>query len=247
MKKEYIIVIVAYLIMQFSGILGVPLFAFIAKTMNIAVDQIKIASFAYWSIFSFIVTLIISLFVLRKDFRSSSSLLRNREQENVSISIMWAIMGVFLAFFSQSFAITIENMLGIGAGSDNTAFLVDVVATIPIFVIVTAIVGPILEELVFRKIIFGSLYKKYNFVISALISSFIFGFAHFEFEHIILYTAMGFTFAFLYVKTNRILVPIFAHVAMNTTVVVAQIMLREDIDNMLKDMEQLQSIIGGFL
>ncbi|WP_042353101.1 CPBP family intramembrane glutamic endopeptidase [Bacillus massiliigorillae] len=247
MKKEYIIVILAYLIMQFSGIIGMPLFAFFAKQMHISSTQIEIASFAYWSIFSFIITLIIALFVLRKDFRSTTSLLRDRKQESISTSILWAILGVFLAFFAQSFAILIESMIGIGSGSENTHFLVDVIESIPLFAIVTAIVGPILEELVFRKIIFGTFYKKYNFVISAFISSLIFGLAHFEFEHIILYTAMGFTFAFLYVKTNRILVPIFAHVAMNTTVVVTQISYREDIDSMLKDMEQLQSIIGGFL
>jgi membrane protease YdiL (CAAX protease family) len=61
---------------------------------------------------------------------------------------------------------------------------------------------------------------------------------------------MGFTFAFLYVKTKRIIVPIFAHVAMNTMVVIVQTVFREDIEKMMKqveEMQQVQVIIGGLL
>lgn len=247
MKKEYGIVVIAYLIMQLSGFVGGPLFAYFARQMDVPADLVNINAVAYWSIFSFIVTLIISLYVLRKDFRSPSRLLRGREQTDVGTSIMWAIVGVFLAFFAQAISVKLEEFIGIQAGSENTAVLVNVITMIPAFAIVTAVVGPILEELVFRKIIFGSLYKKFNFVISAFISSLIFGLAHMEFEHIIIYTAMGFTFAFLYVKTNRIIVPIFAHVAMNTTVVIVQIVFQDDLDRMMREMEQMQSFIGGLL
>ncbi|MGM9924768.1 MAG: lysostaphin resistance A-like protein [Bacillus sp. (in: firmicutes)] len=247
MKKEYIIVIIAYLIMQFSGYVGMPLFVFLAEAMNVAADRIPIVAFSYWNIFSFSVALLFVLFILRKDFKSPASLLRNREQAPVQTSVLWAVGGVFLAFFSQSIAYSIETLIGIEEGSDNTAFLVDVITYVPIFVVITAIIGPILEEIVFRKIIFGTLYKKYNFALSAFISSLIFGLAHAEIEHLILYTAMGFTFAFLYVKTNRIIVPIFAHVAMNTTVVAAQLLYRGELEDMMKNAEHLQSIIGGLL
>ena len=57
---------------------------------------------------------------------------------------------------------------------------------------------------------------------------------------------MGFTFAFLYVKTNRIIVPIFAHVAMNTLVVVVQSVFKEDIERLIREAEKIQSFIGGF-
>ena len=65
-------------------------------------------------------------------------------------------------------------------------------------------------------------------------------------KHVILYSAMGFTFAFLYVKTKRIIVPIIAHVTMNTMVVLLQSVFREDIERMIKEAEKIQSFIGGF-
>ena len=121
--------------------------------------------------------------------------------------------------------------------SENTEEIVGLIKTAPLVMLVTSIIAPILEEIVFRKILFGSIYRRTNFIIAALISTLIFAFAHGEPEHLILYSSMGFTFAYLYVKTNRILVPIFAHVSMNTIVVILQ--LNQDF------VQQIQSFIGG--
>ncbi|MFE7704187.1 type II CAAX prenyl endopeptidase Rce1 family protein, partial [Bacillus subtilis] len=55
--------------------------------------------------------------------------------------------------------------------------------------------------------------------------------------------AMGFTFAFLYARTKRIWVPIFAHLMMNTFVVIMQL---EPVRNYLEQQStQMQLIIGG--
>ncbi|MCL6572863.1 MAG: CPBP family intramembrane metalloprotease, partial [Bacillus sp. (in: Bacteria)] len=144
-------------------------------------------------------------------------------------------------------AAIVESLLGVKIGSENTQNILSIIEMFPLAMIVTSIVGPILEEIVFRKIIFGSLHKRFNFFISALISSVIFAAAHMEFQHILLYSAMGFTFAFLYVKTKRILVPIFAHVTMNTMVVLLQSVYKDDIERLGREAEALQNFIGGFL
>ena len=115
-------------------------------------------------------------------------------------------------------------VFGVPRGSENTDRLMDIARTIPWFLIVVSIIGPILEEIVFRKILFGTLYKKFNFFIAAIISSLVFATIHFDFTHLLVYTAMGLVFAFLYVKTKRIIVPIAAHVAMNTLVAIGQIL-----------------------
>ena len=121
-----------------------------------------------------------------------------------------------------------------------------IIDSAPFVILVVSIIGPILEEIVFRKIIFGSLYQRFGFFISALVSSLIFAVAHMDFVHILLYASMGFTFAFLYVKTKRILVPIFAHVAMNTLVVILQL----NYDRIIEWQEKYSGVtqfIGGFL
>lgn len=248
MKKEYLYVLLAYITMQLSSFIGMPILFFIATKIGYSPMDAQFYASAYWGIFSFTVALVVILLILRKELTFKGAPLRlDTPKASGALSVFWAIAGIFLAFFSQSIAGMIETAIGIQTGSENTQYLVSVISKIPLFIIITSIIGPILEEVVFRKIIFGSLYKRWNFFISALLSSFIFGLVHFEFEHIILYTAMGFTFAFLYAKTQRILVPIVAHVMMNTTVVIMQIVFKDEIEQILRDMEQVQSFIGGLL
>lgn len=238
MKKEYWIILIVYIAMQLSGIIGIPLIALIGGLLGHSNQEIAQFSVPMWILISFTITLIVILILLRKEMLHpirSSGMLSLRE------SIFWAISGIFLAFFAQSIAAYIELMLGIEMGSENTEQIVGLIKIAPIVIVVTSIFGPILEEIVFRKILFGALYGRTNFFIAGLISSIIFALAHGEPEHLILYSAMGFTFAFLYVKTKRIMVPIFAHVSMNTIVVILQ--LNQDL---ILQYEKIQSIIGGF-
>lgn len=243
MKKEYWIILIAYIVMQFSTLLGVPLITYGGTLFGKNPEDMKLFAVTTWIVFSFTITLIITLILLRKEM-TNKDLMRNATSGRASVA--WAIGGVFLAMTAQIIAANIETMLGIEMGSENTRDIMMLIQASPIVILISSIIGPILEEIVFRKIIFGSLYKRLNFFLSGLISSVIFAVAHTDFAHILLYTAMGFTFAFLYVKTKRIIVPIFAHTAMNTIVVIIQFN-QENIENWLKKMEQIQSFIGGFL
>jgi uncharacterized protein len=243
LKKEYWYVIIAYIAMQLSSLIGIPLVAFIGAAMGKSLKEMETLSIPYWLVISFTLTLMIVLLILRKESKLQADL---RGAATPASSAAWAVAGVFLALMAQSIAGSIENMLGIEMGSENTQEIIKLIENFPIVILVSSIIGPILEEIVFRKIIFGSLHKKMNFFFAALISSVIFALAHFEPEHVILYSAMGFTFAFLYVKTKRIIVPIIAHVTMNTMVVLLQSVFREDIERMIKEAEKIQSFIGGF-
>ncbi|MDR7074977.1 CPBP family intramembrane glutamic endopeptidase [Fictibacillus barbaricus] len=237
MKIKYWWIILVYIAMQFSGFIGIPAL----KELGVPRSQI----IGMWGTISFVAALIIILFMLAPEMRNRH---RNSERVSRGAAVGWAIGGIFMAYASQIIASLIElNVLGIQPGSENTKQLVDIAKHVPYFMVVTAIVGPILEEIIFRKIIFGSLNKRFNFIISALISSLIFAAVHNDFKHLLIYTAMGFTFAFLYVRTKRLLVPIMAHVAMNTLVLIVQIFLADKIQEMEKHIETAQSIIGGLL
>ena len=206
--------------MHLSSIIGVPLLIFFAEALGWTITPNDAVTL--WILISFTVAFIFILFILRKEMFQP---IRDAHALSAFDSIFWGVVGIFLAFFAQSAAASIEYALGIEMGSENTQQIVGLIKTAPLIIFVTSIIGPILEEIVFRKVIFGSLYKRLNFFFAGLISSLIFSIAHGEPEHLILYGAMGFTFAFLYVKTKRILVPIFTHVAMNTIVVVIQLNL----------------------
>lgn len=245
LKKQYWFVIITYVIMQASSALGVPLLLKlgVGEDAETYEKTVGIAS-AYWVIFSFIIAFLIVLYLLRNEISE-----RNRAvQSSRSVAVFWAIIGVFMAMFAQSIAANIElYVFGIKPGSENTEEIIELVKLTPLLIIVTSIIGPILEEIIFRKIIFGTLYKKYNFWIAAIISSVIFALVHMEPIHILLYSAVGLTFAYLYIKTNRILVPIIAHVSMNTFVVLIQTLFADDLEKMMRQAEKVQLIIGGFM
>ncbi|OCA88698.1 abortive infection protein [Bacillus sp. FJAT-27225] len=244
MKREYGFVLIVYIAMQLSSLIGVPLLAIGLSRGGRALEVVQADAMNYWILISFISALLLILFILRKEMGESLQRMRG---EDARQALLWGIGGIFLAYFAQILAASIEQMLGIKPGSENTQEIMKMIYGFPAVMFVTSIVGPILEEIVFRKIIFGSLHRRFNFFISALLSSLIFAAAHMEFEHILLYSAMGFTFAFLYVKTGRIIVPIFAHVAMNTIVVIIQFIFKEEIEKIMQEAEKMQNFIGGFL
>ena len=239
MNKSYWYILLTYIAMHLSALVGAPLSVYIVSFRGLAPDETIMVGQAYWSLTSFIIALAATLFFLKKDMADQ---MRGggQNQAGIPFSVLCAILGVFLALYSQSIAIRIETAMGISPGSENTAYIVKVIETIPFFILISSIIGPILEEIVFRKVIFGAMRKKMNVWLAALGSSLIFGAAHLELEHLLLYTFMGLVFTGLYAVTNRILVPIFAHVAMNTLVVLSQIVFVEDF-------QKLQSFIGGLL
>ncbi|WAA12577.1 CPBP family intramembrane glutamic endopeptidase [Fervidibacillus halotolerans] len=218
MKKNYQLILVTYIAMQLLLGIGLQMTRLILKQIGYSGDQLVSLSFSIWIVLSFSVTLFITLYQLRNEWG-----LKNRKAAPLLPSLLWTVSGVFLALFAQSLAIQIELLLGIQTGSENTEYIVNIIKMAPVVMITSSLIGPILEEIVFRKIIFGSLYKRFNFFTSALVSSILFALAHLEIEHIILYSAMGFVFSFLYVKTQRIIVPIATHMLMNTFVIIVQL------------------------
>lgn len=247
MKKQYWWVIITYALMQLSGIIGGPLLlkSGLYDNQGYTLEEKLQLITAHWGIISFLIGLCIVLWLLRTDMRESRF---DTDRASIPATIGWIIIGFFLAIFSQSIAGYIEMyLLGIEPGSENTESLMQIARMTPWFLLVISILGPILEEIVFRKILFGTLYKKFNFFISAMISSLVFAAIHMDVEHLLVYTSMGFVFAFLYVKTKRLIVPVMAHVAMNTMVALIQIgMSTEEMQKMIKEAEKMQGFIGGF-
>ncbi len=237
MNIRYWWILITYVIMQLSAFLGAPLL----RSLGIAEERIP----GIWSIISFSIGLVIVLLLLIPDI-SERHMVRGRSTRGQALR--WAIIGIFLVFAAQYIAAIIEMaVLGIEPGSENTEAIVEVAKTVPTFIIVISIIGPILEEIVFRLIIFGALYKRFNFWIAGFVSSLIFAAIHFDFVHLLIYTSMGFVLAFLYVKTKRIIVPIAAHVSLNLFVSLVNVVFAEQIQQWAEQLEQQTSLIitGG--
>lgn len=231
MKKRYWYVILTYIIMQLSSLILIPLHT------KIPINPYTLQ--VYWSVSSFILGLIIVLWLMKPDMRARS----NGNAANWGIAILWIVGGLIMAYIFQGVANVIEvELLGIEQESENTEMIMNFSKISPLFIIIPALIAPILEEIIFRKIIFGVLYKRMNFFFAALISALIFAIIHGEPEHTLIYASMGFVFAFVYVKTKRILVPILVHIAMNSLAVLISLLIPPE-----KLEEMTQQVINMYL
>ncbi|MGG1652249.1 lysostaphin resistance A-like protein [Paenibacillus sp. NRS-1783] len=89
----------------------------------------------------------------------------------------------------------------------------------PIMFVYAIAFSPIFEELICRKYIFTKLHNRYNFWLSAILSSIIFAIPHFSIVNFLGYVFIGVVWSWYYKKTNNILVPICSHLLFNYFVI----------------------------
>ena len=85
----------------------------------------------------------------------------------------------------------------------------------PVQILCTGILIPVIEELLFRGVVFRILRKWLPFLWSALISSLIFGIYHGNLVQFVYASLCGIFLAYVYEKSKSIFAPICAHMTMN--------------------------------
>ena len=221
--KIYTYLIFTYIIMQIGSIyLGQSLIEYFKADESLSLQEAKYYGVA-WSLFSvnLLATIIFLLLVFPNKrffqvFKGKAS--------SIGKTILWGFIGFFLALIGQMAAGMLEAALfGIEPGSENTALLSDIAKVAPIIIVSMVIFAPILEEVIFRRVLFGGLYQKTNFIIAALVSAIVFAAVHGELQHLLIYMAPALVFSYIYYRTKRLLAPIIAHLLMNGFVVIIQL------------------------
>lgn len=111
--------------------------------------------------------------------------------------------------------LNINNIFGINSSQFLTVPKGEIIALI----LCTGIMGPIIEEFLFRGIIFNK-FKKFNSErISILLTSILFSLLHMNFFNIINTFILSYILIFIYNKYKTLLAPIILHIGVNTTVV----------------------------
>ncbi|PKR76525.1 CPBP family intramembrane metalloprotease [Halalkalibacillus sediminis] len=240
MPKRYWYIILTYLLVQLA--LPFPIVIGL-KWLAPGLTNSQIETYALLGAYA--IGLVFFLYLLKPDMQRSEM----RNGPGIGGIIKWSLLGVVLAYLTNIVVNLINiEIIGLEGGSENTEMIMNKIEENWLFLLLPILFAPIFEEIIFRKIIFGQLNKKMNFFFAALISSLAFAALHLDFEFILSYFAMGVVFAYLYVKTNRIIVPIFAHMAMNTIAVVLSLAIDvEDLERRLEEMENAATIILGGL
>lgn len=125
---------------------------------------------------------------------------------------------MFLTVFCNLFGVLFTTVVSMLKGSEVqntlTNLLTDVgLGWILLFVVVCA---PIFEELVFRKFIVSRTVK-YGEVIPVLLSGLLFGLFHGNINQFVYAFALGVLFAYIYVRTGKIIYTILLHMFVNFT------------------------------
>ncbi|SDI91484.1 CPBP family intramembrane glutamic endopeptidase [Natribacillus halophilus] len=239
MSLRYWLVIVTFIAVQLlGGLLALPLMAFGFSWDTATTTAI---------IISFTIGLIVIWFLIRKE----PDPLRSKQAPlNAGLSILLVIGGFFVALIAQVVIIEFQSsVLGIQPESENTELILDIMSENIWMIVTVALIGPIIEEIVFRQAIFGHLYRKMNFFWAGLISSVIFAVIHLDFSHMLVYMVLGFLFAYLYALSKRIIVPILAHVLMNAFASLPVLLGidPEDVEQMEESLQMITGLLGALI
>lgn len=220
-QKTGIYILIIYCIMQLSGVVLLPILPYLNKLLAArGVENPPIIISGWWIFLSMGIATLITLLIIRKD-TNYLKVLKGKSSPLLQ-TVGWGVAGFFLVFVGQGIAASIELRFGVDPGSENTTQFIEIAQAVPLAIFSIVIFAPILEELIFRRIIFGTLLPKTNFFVAASVSAIVFGIIHFDFTHILLYAVSGFIFAFIYYKTKRIIASIISHMLLNGFVVLVQ-------------------------
>ena len=164
------------------------------------------------AICNYILPFPILLFLMKK--------LESEKLEKESLSIT-----SFLLYFCISFTLMIiGNLIGIGVTSlIGTAIQSDIANPIQTLInssdiilnlIIISIIGPIFEELLFRKLLIDRTIK-YGARVSIILSATLFGLMHGNLNQFFYAFLLGGFFSYVYIKTGKIIYPILLHIFLN--------------------------------
>ena len=220
--KIYMYLIITYITMHVGSVfLTIPLIQYFNGDISLSEQEVAYSATA-WSLFSTNLVAAIIFIALILSNKKFSHVFKGKPS-SIGNTILWGFIGFFLAMFGQLLAAFIETKLGVEAGSANTELLSDIARISPIIIISMVIFAPLLEEIIFRRVLFGGLYRKTNFIIAALISAVVFAAVHGELHHLLIYMAPALVFSYIYYRTKRLLAPMLAHLLMNGFVVIVQL------------------------
>lgn len=133
-----------------------------------------------------------------------------KKQINTKINYFYLIiLGVILSLMYNVFAYYLNFALKTSLFDNNSNVAVTLLST--------GILGPIIEELMFRGIIYNELKSKYSNMKSILITTIFFAIIHINIIQILYALIIGFILIFVYEKYNNIKAPIILHMASNIT------------------------------
>lgn len=171
--------------------------------------------------------MIIMYIIYHKRINNDIKDFKNNFKEYIPFGFKYWSTGIFFMILSN----VIISMIYTNQ-SANEEIVRSILDSYPIYMIFSACFSaPFVEELIYRKSIRDIFDNKYNYVY-IVISGLIFGFVHtlanvsnlMELIYIIPYGIMGSMFAYMYTKTDNVIVPMSFHFIHNTITIIISLL-----------------------
>ena len=218
--KKWILPVLMFIFCEF--IFRRKIIPFIAKfklTGDYLFDGILFQGLGY--IFIIISVLLISKYVYNEKLNSIDASSKKGLRESFLFSIVILVLTIIFFFVFSKF---LTYIFGVSIKSKNTEMILHFLKNTIFTVFISVFTGPMFEEIVYRKILFGYLYdllsgcnKYVRFITSVMVSSVIFGATHDGVLHpaMIYYVIYGVVFSSVYLYTKRISASMTVHVLNN--------------------------------
>ena len=167
-------------------------------------------------------SILIALFIplMKNEFKLSIKPLKRKSAKTTILEIL---VGCFIVYGAMYVGSIITLLLGGEANSENQNYIEELLRSSSslLLIPVLGVIGPIVEELVFRGALQGSLAKlKMPKILSVIIAGTLFGLIHVmeagDYIQLPAYLFGGLAFGFIYFKSENIYVPISVHIIYNS-------------------------------
>lgn len=205
----------------FGSIIVTAIIKFVIVTGNFTVDYTTVN---VWLNFLFdLMMLIISILIFKDVLKKQWGIFKRDFNMNMIYGCLIGL-GLMLGASYIGGIITFALQGGVQSSANQGAIESMLVTHKLLMILPTVLFAPILEEIIFRGMLFGWIYEL-SPKLAHVFSGFIFGFIHImnsvmsgdvsEWAQIFSYMFMGMVLSYLYEKRNTIYVPMLAHVSNN--------------------------------
>lgn len=174
--------------------------------------------------------MVMAIIIFKYELISQFNKLKRRRMVDIYMEILIGI-GIIYLLNVVGNMITLLTTSTVGSSANQTQ-ITTLLNVAPILMIVCIVIfAPVLEEIIFRLMIFTGTYQRFGRIAAYIISAGLFGFLHVysaifagnvsEILQIFPYLFMGAGLCFVYEKADNIYIPICAHALINVISVIA--------------------------
>lgn len=131
---------------------------------------------------------------------------------------------------SNVFTNILSAILGYTVNNDTSDLILD--TPVWIVILVAVIIGPIFEELIFRKILIDRM-SVYGDRLAIVVSAVSFGIFHGNFSQVLYATAIGFIFGYVYSKTRNVIYTSLLHILLNFMGTVPTLLISDNLERII--------------